>query len=57
MTWSMAKIQRRFVKGSEYRVEGVAKNIRRLEFLGQTKLRKLEVLMFRPLRKASKQIP
>ena len=53
----MAKMQRRFVTGKTYYVEGVSEKERKLKFVGRIKLGKQEHLIFQPLRKASKQIP
>jgi len=52
----MAKMQRRFVQGKTYSVEGVSEKERKLKFFGRMKLgkSKREYLIFRTLRKASK---
>jgi hypothetical protein len=52
----MAKMQRRFVQGKTYFVEGVSEKERKLKFFGSMKLgkNKQEYLIFRPLRKVSK---
>jgi len=51
-------MQRRFVTGRVYLVEGVSERQRRLKFVGRMKLkdgrRRYEHLIFRPVRKASK---
>ena len=56
-----AKMQRRFVTGSEYVVEGVTEKERKLKFVGRMTLgegeQKKEYLIFQPRRKASKQVP
>ena len=50
------KLQRRFVQGKTYFVDGVSDKERKLKFFGRMKLgkRKQEYLIFRTLRKASK---
>ncbi len=53
----MAKLQRRFITGAEYYIEGMAEGSRRLRFLGRGKISGKEVLIFRPLRKAAKVKP
>ena len=52
----MAKMQRRFVQGKTYFVDGVSDKERKLKFFGRMKLgkRKQEYLIFRALREASK---
>jgi hypothetical protein len=50
----VAKMQRRFVLGCEYHVEGVSEYGRRLRFVGRLKLGRKEHLVFAPVRKASK---
>jgi hypothetical protein len=52
----MAKMQRRYVLGSVYHVEGVSEYERKLKFVGRLKIGKSkhEHLVFRPLRKSSK---
>jgi len=51
------KVQRQFRRRSIYIVEGMAKNVRRLEFLGNAKgVRDLgDILMFRFLRKLKRR--
>ncbi len=50
----MAKYQRQYQVGAEYRVQGSAKRTRRLKLIGRAKISGKEVLMFRPVRKARK---
>ena len=52
----MAKttMQRRFVTGKTYYVEGVSEKERKLKFVSRMKLGTKEYLIFQPLRKASK---
>lgn len=50
----MAKLQRQFKTGSEYRLEGVSKRIRRLKFVGLGKIEGKETLFFKPVRRAKK---
>lgn len=50
----MAKYQRRYKIGAEYRVQGAGKRTRRLKLIARTKISGKEVLMFRPVRKARK---
>ena len=49
-----AKMQRRFVTGKTYYIEGVSEKERKLKLVGRMKLGKKEYLIFQPLRKASK---
>ncbi|MGK2962572.1 MAG: hypothetical protein ACSLFK_10565 [Gemmatimonadaceae bacterium] len=51
----MAKLQRQYKTGADYKVEGVAKSVRILKFIGKGKIEGKEVLIFRPVRKAAKQ--
>jgi hypothetical protein len=51
----MAKIQRQYKTGAEYRVEGVSKSVRRLRFIGKARINGKEILMFRPVRVAGKR--
>jgi hypothetical protein len=51
----MAKRQRVFQRGKEYAVTGAAKKVRRLVFVGGTKVEgEKELLFFRPVRKVKK---
>ncbi len=51
----MAKIQRRWVTGKLYSVQGGSKRVRKLVLVGRAKVSGKEILMFRPQRKAKKQ--
>ncbi len=48
------KMQRRYVKGSIYRVVGPSKGERKLEFVGRFKIDGKEHLIFKTQRKAKK---
>jgi len=50
----MARLQRRWVVGKLYSVQGGAKRVRRLVLVGRAKIDGKEILMFRPQRKAKK---
>lgn len=50
----MARLQRRWVIGKLYKVQGGAKRVRRLLLVGRAKIDGKEMLLFRPQRKASK---
>lgn len=51
----MAKRQRVFQRGKEYVVTGAGKRIRRLVFIGHTRVEdEKEILLFRPARKMKK---
>lgn len=50
----MAKLQRRFVVGSTYKVQGSSKFSRTLRFVARIKLDGKELLLFRPAKKISK---
>ena len=52
----MAKMQRRYVIGSTYYVEGVSEFVRTLKFVGRLKMgkKKHEHFVFKPIRRASK---
>lgn len=49
------KRQRQFKAGTEYRVQGPAKRVRRIKFVGRAKLWKKEILIFQPVRKVKKR--
>lgn len=50
----MPKIQRRWVIGKLYTVEGKRNRVRKLLLIGRAKIEGKEVLLFRPQRKANK---
>jgi hypothetical protein len=50
----MAKMQRRYREGSTYTVIGVSDLERKLKFIGRVRMGKGELLIFRPVRAASK---
>ena len=53
-TMAAKKIQRRYVKKSVYSVVGPSKKVRKLTFVGRFKIGKIEHLIFKVQRKASK---
>ncbi len=50
----MAKYQRQYQVGAEYRVQGSGKRTRRFKLIGRAKISGKEVLMLQPVRKARK---
>ena len=51
----MAKMQRQWKVGSDYWIEGKSEQGRWVRCIGRAKVGKTDILMFRPVRKASKQ--
>jgi hypothetical protein len=49
------RLQRQWVTGKVYTVEGRAKRTRRLKLIGRMKVDNKEVLLFRPQRRAAKR--
>ena len=50
----MAKRQRQFKVGSEYKIRGKSGKERKMTLIGQTELDGKEILFFRPIKKIAK---